>query len=293
MQRLVHVGQAQQKGRMIAMHVREQGDARLEEHPHIFHQGVQFLVGEGHEAPVFLPGPVVDFLEGDEFFFQVFGVRRADGDPPALVVLLRDAQHLLHLVRVAGRLQGEIVAVDVHHLDEARLVFDQALVVRGIVGIEHHRRIVEAFDQQSAFVVGGEAGRTAQRIVAFGAHVVRRRLEQGVGGFLVVEHFEEAEKADMLVIELVMAVVDERRNRADRLSPAPGDEIIAFHMFPTGILLAIQLAALERNQGRNPVGIPLVDFPGQLDKGIEVRFAFDFADGHRFGHRTNPLEAYA
>ena len=150
----------------------------------------------------------------------------------ALHHLLRDALQAFGQFHIRRHLAGHGEAVHVGVLDQAGLL-DVALVTRRVPGHQQHGA-PEALDEQAAFLVGGEGLRAAQGLVAAAADEIAGGIEEGGGGLLVVEHVEGAEPADAFVVDLVVAVVDEGGDGADRLRAAPGDEVLALHVAPGG-----------------------------------------------------------
>src|SRR5690606_19759662 len=88
----------------------------------------------------------------------------------------------------------------------------------------------------------------------------------------------------VLVVKLVVPVVDECRDGTDRLIPAPRDEIIAFHVLPGGVVFAVELVLLHRQQRGYPIRIVFINRPGEREKCLIVRFGFDQADADGLGH---------
>ena len=66
---------------------------------------------------------------------------------------------------------------------------------------------VESFDEQAAFVVGGEVHRAHEFGGSPARHQSIRGVQQEVCGFLVVDAFEQAEEADVFGMEFVVGTV--------------------------------------------------------------------------------------
>ena len=186
--------------------------------------------------------------------------------------------------RLTGRFEGDVVGQQVHHPGKAGCPLNQTLIVGRIVGIHQHGQVVEALDQHAALGVSGEAGWAAQRCCPFPCHVVRRRLQQGARRFRIVQDLEHAEETDVLVPIVVVTMVDEGGDGAHWLSIAPGDKIVALHVFPGSTARPVELEPLHGKQWRHPVGIVAIDDPGKRQKRFEICFAFDATYSQRVGH---------
>jgi hypothetical protein len=85
--------------------------------------------------------------------------------------------------------------------------------------------------------VGRERLRAEDDRISFRLDPFRGRLQQSVCRFLIVVAIERAKPADTCFPVIVVAMIDECSDCANRLAAAPRDEIIAFHIFPRGVLL--------------------------------------------------------
>src|SRR5690606_2545038 len=116
-------------------------------------------------------------------------------------------------------------------------------------------------------------------------------IQQGRCHCPIVVDLERDEPADMFLMVLVVALVDESSNRPDKLIAAPGREIVAFHIFPRRVFALIEHIAPHRQQRWNPVRIVLVRPPGKLKERRKVTRIFHFANGHLRCHRPAPSRA--
>jgi len=117
------------------------------------------------------------------------------------------------------------------------------------------------------------------------SHPVACCLQQRFHHLVVVHHLEEAEEADLLVVEFIVAVVDERADGAQYLLTArgrghawllggdlPGGNVAFGHkksriqVFVGFIFARVQKLNPLANQRWHPVAVVSVDLPGHGDE---------------------------
>src|SRR5690606_21169199 len=74
-------------------------------------------------------------------------------------------------------------------------------------------------------------------------------------------------------VEVVVPVVDGRRNRAHGPVAAPGDEVIGVNVVEDRVALAVEGEAALRHQRRHPQRVVGVERPGERDERFEVGVA--------------------
>src|SRR5438067_1805166 len=75
-------------------------------------------------------------------------------------------------------------------------------------------------------------------------------------------------------------MIDVRGDAAHGLSIAPGEEVLRFGVLEERVATAIEMPPSLRQQGRDPVGLPLVEPPWQANEGVALSAA---AYGPNFG----------
>ena len=84
-------------------------------------------------------------------------------------------------------------------------------------------------------------------------------------------------------MNFVVQMIRERADRSDHLTVLARQEERRFRMFKEGILLRIEKLFPLGDQGRHPVGVALINFPGEYDE----LFKFPLIGNERnlsFGH---------
>ena len=149
-------------------------------------QVIDLVVGHGDEAPVLLPGAVVERLDQLDLLVEPLHVDRPEGHAhPGLHDLHRPGQPLVH--RLVGA-HGQVAAL----VDEQVLGLPEAGVLHQlhVVGrvVRHHDggRRVEPVHQEPALVVDRERGGAPHGVEAAGAEPGGRGVEERVGDGLVV-----------------------------------------------------------------------------------------------------------
>ena len=127
-------------------------------------------IGHGHEAPVLLPRRVVDVADELDLPVEVLHVERPRSDAGALH---HPVGRLVHELAhgLADRRGGRPQILGFAVARRARTAFRSRAGCAGMSG----RRPVEALDQQSAVVVGGEVHRPARHVHAARARATGRR----------------------------------------------------------------------------------------------------------------------
>jgi len=99
-------------------------------------------------------------------------------------------------------------------------LLEQLRVVGRVPGRHDHRGVFEAADEKSTFVVGGWAHGTLKRGQSALTQPYARSVHQGIGGFLIIDQFQEPEKPDGVLMEAVVRLVLDRRDATHR-PPVP------------------------------------------------------------------------
>src|SRR5438552_1665280 len=79
----------------------------------------------------------------------------------------------------------------------------------------HGRRIFEAFDKQTNFVVDRRADRPAYLRHSTRAEKILGSREERVRCLLIVDRIEKPDEAGLVLIDLVVKMVDDRTNAAN------------------------------------------------------------------------------
>ena len=132
---------------------------------------------------------------------------------------LGDARDLVGDRLVRAYLPGEQVL----RLREAEAL-EQRGVVRWIVGHPDHRRLVEPLDEETAFLVGRVRRRAPHDVHPARGEPARGGFEQRARHGRIVLALEAAEESDPVAVKLVVRVVDDRLDAADRTAVAARQE---------------------------------------------------------------------
>src|SRR5206468_4171295 len=112
------------------------------------------------------------------------------------------------------------------------------------------RRLVEAFDQETALLVGGVRRGPAHDLHPARGEPARGGAEQGIGDRPIVLALEAAEEPDPIVVELVVRVIDDRLDAPHRTAVAPGQEERTVGMTEEWVARPVeQLAVLAPERG--------------------------------------------
>src|SRR5436189_2361409 len=107
--------------------------------------------------------------------------------------------------------------------------------------LEDLRLQLVAVDEQAALVVGREVERADHPLAAALAVPALGCLEQRIGDLLVVDRLEEPEQAPLVVLDLVQAMVDVRRDPPDDLPVALRKKVLGLSVLEERILLTIEV----------------------------------------------------
>jgi hypothetical protein len=154
--------------------------------------------------------------------------------------------------------------------------------------VRHHesRRSVETIDQQAAFIVHREGRRAPQHIVAQGPAPSCRRAEQRLGYVLIVNRLEEPEKADSVVVGLVVEPVTDGSDAADGLAVPLGDEVFRLAVLEEGVPGAGEEHLYVPTQRRDPERVPRMESVRKIDEALEVPPFTRLADAQAFAQIT-------
>ena len=233
---------------------------------------------EGHEAPVLLPGRVVDLHEAPDLGLEVLLAERPHDHAVALLDLVGELPD--DRVDLVAPGDVELPHQQVHRLGQAG-----ALEQLGVVAVgprrEDQRRPVVALEQHAALVVGGEVGGPDHPVAALPAQPLVGAVEERRGRLRVLLALEEAEPAPAVVLERLEVVVDLRGDAADDAAVAQREEVLGPPVLEEGVLAPVQeLPALEA-QRRDPVRLVTVQAEGQVDEATEVARRMDRPDLER------------
>ena len=156
------------------------------------HRGVvaDLLLGQRHEAPVLLPGRVVDLDEAADLGLEVLLAERAHDDAVTLLQLVGELPD--HRVDPVAPGDVQLPHQQVHRLGHAGAL-EQLRVVAVRPGREDQRRALVALGQHAALVVHREVGRADHPVAALPAQPLLGAVEQRAGGLGVLLALEEAE----------------------------------------------------------------------------------------------------
>jgi hypothetical protein len=84
-------------------------------------------------------------------------------------------------------------------------------------------------------------------------------------------------------VEVVELLVDHRRDPADGLAVALGDEVLGVGVLEVRVLLLVEELLALPDERRDPALVVAVDRERQLDEALEVRARADGADFDRHG----------
>src|SRR5690625_5868157 len=108
----------------------------------------------------------------------------------------------------------------------------------------HAGRMVEAVDQKAAFVVDRKAEGPDRALHALSTQPLLCRGKEGSEDFRVVDSFQKAEVASLVLMDLQAQAVDLRADAPDRLLAAPCDPQACIAMVEPGGLFGIQMSPL-------------------------------------------------
>ena len=103
-------------------------------------------------------------------------------------------------------------------------------------------------------------------------------VEQAVRDSLIVDRLEEAKKTAAFLVTIVVGMVDDASNAANRLAVSFGQESLHIGMVVERMLLVSNQFFLIQPQRRNPIRIIPIELPRELQKSPLIPAAFDFND---------------
>src|SRR4051794_31750618 len=221
LERLVEVGHRQPRGDHLAVLLADHHPVLGEERLHLLGRVLELLDAHRREAPVVLPGRVVDVDEVAHLRLEVALAHVAEADAVLLLGHLGDLpDHRRHV--------GALVDLKPPHVQVDRLLhavaLEQVLVVRRLPRLLDHRLLLEPADQDAGLVVHREVERADDLAASALAQPGLSRSEKRAGGLVVIVALEEAEDAPVVALVLVEVMVDLGADTPDRRAAAPSDE---------------------------------------------------------------------
>src|SRR5215216_941002 len=196
---------------------------------------VELRVGVPHEAPVSLPGPVVEIPETLELLVPALHV---DGSDHQLFMTpanpRRQTPDLLYLP-----IPLEDPGVKVLDLGVAGAL-DVTRILRRVVGHHHEWVGVEGVDEEPRAVVHGGVDGAAYRLAPQFPSQLLDAGEQRFGGLLVLR-LEEAEEHEVVVVCPVVVVVVYGGDAPDGLAVTFGQEEVYPRVLVERVLLRVEL----------------------------------------------------
>ena len=270
--RLVEVGQRERGAEHLAVALGDPGPVLVEDRLQVLGVVAHLVLVQRHEAPVALPGRVVDLEEAADLGLEVALAHV----PHRHAVLARDLlrRGLDHRVEAALAPRPCRAAAPTCRGPSpcSRPAALEQLPVVGVVpALEDQRLALVALDQQAALVVGGEVhrarpcGRGRARAASPRPRRAARRPPR------VVLALEEAEQPPVVVLELVEVAVDVGADPAHRLAVAPGEEVLGLGVLEERVLArGPGTACRSRDERRDPVRLVTIEPPRQLDEARQV-----------------------
>src|SRR5690606_3922761 len=121
------------------------------------------------------------------------------------------------------------------------------------------------------------------------AQPVGGRIEQRCGDGEVVDALEEAEEADLVVVDFVVQEVVDRSDATDHDAIALGDEVLGLCVLEERVLAAVEELPDLGLERRDPAAIPPVEAIRQLDEGGQLGRGLDAPDDRRGGAQMTPI----
>ena len=239
----------------------------------LFRHEFEFLLREGDETPVFLPGVVVDFAEAPGLRAEIFQVALTDAG--CLPFLERGGEPAQ-----AGRRPGGFrkpPGVEIHHLLKPES-FDQRRVVGWVVRGQEGGGKLKAIDEQAADVVGRVIDRAHDLLAPFGPEPVGCGFEERGRHCGVVHTVEKPEAARVAAMVGVIVWIVARHDPPDDFTVGAGEKKRGRAVFEKGMFLLIEKFLSFEQKRRHPGGIVLIDFPREFDERVPLRFGSDLGD---------------
>ena len=221
---LVEIGKRDRKGLRNAVKLDDDAEIRRHEILQRVGVGVEFFLGEGHEAPIAAPA-VVEQLGHQRglALLQGLHVQRPEFQAIAPFAPRRNARRLVALVAR----NVEAVGQEVLRLLIAQRL-EMAREIGRMPGHEEHRRRVEAIDKKSALLVDRRRERSVDPRRALGAQPVLGGLGQRAHDLDVVDGVERAELRIGGADRRDAGLIDLRHDAADPLAITAGEKFLLF-----------------------------------------------------------------
>src|SRR3954467_11992399 len=275
---LVEVGHRERGGDHLAVLLADHHPVLAQERLHLLGDVLELLDAHRREAPVVLPGRVVDLDEMAHLVLQVALAHVTQRHAVLLLGGLGDLPDHRRDVRALVDLQAPHVEVDPLRHPRA---LGQVLVVGVLPRLLDHRLALEAVDQDARLVVHREVERPDDLAAVTLAQPPLGGRGEPAGGVVVVLALEEAEQPPVVPLVVVEVAVDLGADAADRLAAPPGDEQLGVTVVEERVLLAAQeLLALEDERG-DPLGRVTINAPRKPDEAHQVRAGADRSDVYR------------
>src|SRR5438105_1001567 len=136
--------------------------------------------------------------------------------------------------------------------------------------------MLETLDQQSADVIGRVIDRSHDLAAASRAQPVSRGFKQRRRHVTIVDALEEAEAADVALMERIVIGIVTRHHAANDLAVPPRQKKRGIAMFVKWMPLAVEKRLSFKDQGRHPSRIVFIDPPWKFDKSVTFAARTDF-----------------
>ena len=232
----VEIGQRDAEADDLAVLLRDRHQLRDHHRLELLGQVVDLVVGHRDEAPVLLPGGVVELLDPLHLALEVLHVERPEGDAHAAAGSARCRAPAARAPgRSAPRCRPGRPRGPWPWRSPARS--SSGDVVAGVVRHHQGRRRVEAVHQEAALVVHRERGRArAARRGPRARHQSAAASSSASATAWSSTRLEEAEEADPVAVGLVVQPVADGGDAADDLAVALGEEVLGLGVLEEGVL---------------------------------------------------------
>jgi hypothetical protein len=107
---------------------------------------------------------------------------------------------------------------------------------------------------------------------------------------LVVDGLKESEEADPLIVEVIMAVVQNGGDPSHDPGTFSGQEILGLGMFMEGMSGPVEDLGLFPEKGGDPRGIVCVDLPGETNEPLQIPGTLNWINlqFRSIGHLSHP-----
>ena len=272
-QSLVEIGQGETASDRLTLKLRDQGQLRIDNLFKAPGHVVELLFIHGNEAPIRLPGTVVNRFNPLQLVVIIRHLDTANRNPTARLHLL---DHLLHPFRYRI-LADDPVCDQVHNLLQPEFL-RQPRKVRLVEGHHDRRRRVETLDKKSAFVVGGEVHRPAHLLHAGLFERNHRHFQESGGDLVIIGTIKKTEETDLLFMNLVVIVVDAGCDAPDHLLALHGQEKFHRGGFVERVLLAVEKFLALGEQRGDIIRLTPVKIVGITDEFLQLCRRFDFSN---------------